>query len=186
MDAIMVKTNSEGIKAKDVYGSTLSGKVWSKLCRENLTKENEDLEARLREEMNSKFAKHEEKFAQKLQAMGTPQQSNIEPVSMISFGKVVVMLASFNGIKAKDVYGSTLSGKVWSKLCRENLTKENEDLEARLREEMNSKFAKHEEKFAQKLQAMGTPQQSNIEPVSMISFGKVVVMLASFNGKESD
>ena len=61
--------------------STSSSKVWSKRCRENLTKENEDLEARLREEMNSKLAKHEEKFAQKLHSMGTPQQSNIEPAT---------------------------------------------------------------------------------------------------------
>nr|POF23750.1 hypothetical protein CFP56_13687 [Quercus suber] len=83
MDAIKVKANSEGIKAKDVYGSTSSGKVWNKRCRENLIKENGDLEALLREEMNSKLAKHEEKFAQKLQSMGTLQQSNIEPATML-------------------------------------------------------------------------------------------------------
>ena len=59
-----------GIKAKDVYGLTLSGKGCSKRCREYFTKEKEDLEARLREEMDSKLAKVveklKEKFAQKL------------------------------------------------------------------------------------------------------------------------
>ena len=59
-----------GIKVKDVYGLTSSGKGCSKRCREDSTKEKEDLEAGLREEMDSKLAKVveklEEKFAQKL------------------------------------------------------------------------------------------------------------------------
>ena len=59
-----------GIKAKDVYGLTSSGKGSSKRCREDFTKEKEDLDAHLREEMDSKLAKVveklEEKFAQKL------------------------------------------------------------------------------------------------------------------------
>ncbi|KAM3681998.1 hypothetical protein ACJW31_12G039200 [Castanea mollissima] len=71
-----------GIKAKDVYGLTISGKGYSKHCREGFTKEKEDLEAHLREEMDSKLAKVveklEEKFAQKLQSIGIPQQSNID------------------------------------------------------------------------------------------------------------
>ena len=46
-----------GIKAKDVYGLTSSSKGCSKRCREDFTKEKEDLEARLREEMDSKLAK---------------------------------------------------------------------------------------------------------------------------------
>ncbi|KAK9989296.1 hypothetical protein SO802_029535 [Lithocarpus litseifolius] len=70
-----------GIKAKDVYGLTSSSKGCSKRYREDFTKEKEDLEARLREEMDSKLAKVveklEEKFAQKLQSMGIPQQSDI-------------------------------------------------------------------------------------------------------------
>ena len=45
------------IKAKDVYGLTSSGKGCSKCCREDLTKEKEDLEARLSEEMDSKLVK---------------------------------------------------------------------------------------------------------------------------------
>ena len=76
-----------GIKAKDVYGLTLSGKGCSKRCREDFTKEKEDLEARLREEMDSKFAKVveklEEKFAQKLQSMGILQQSDIDPATTV-------------------------------------------------------------------------------------------------------
>ena len=59
-----------GIKIKDVYGLTSSGKGCSKRCREDSTKEKEDLETGLREEMDSKLAKVveklEEKFAQKL------------------------------------------------------------------------------------------------------------------------
>nr|POE57681.1 hypothetical protein CFP56_38463 [Quercus suber] len=59
-----------GIKAKDVYDLTSSGKGCSKICREDFTKEKEDLEAHLKEEMDSKPAKLveklEEKFAQKL------------------------------------------------------------------------------------------------------------------------
>nr|POF25171.1 hypothetical protein CFP56_29463 [Quercus suber] len=82
MDAIKVKAVSEGIKAKDVYGLTSSGKGCSKRCREDFTKEKEDLEARLREEIDSKLAKVveklEEKFAQKLQSIGMPQQSDID------------------------------------------------------------------------------------------------------------
>ncbi|KAL0002288.1 hypothetical protein SO802_016069 [Lithocarpus litseifolius] len=78
-----------GIKAKDVYGLTSSGKGCSKRCREDFTKEKEDLEARLREEMDSKLAKVveklEEKFAQKLQSMGITQQSNIDPASTVQF-----------------------------------------------------------------------------------------------------
>ncbi|KAL0012247.1 hypothetical protein SO802_007355 [Lithocarpus litseifolius] len=74
-----------GIKAKDVYGLTSSGQGCSKRCREDFTKEKEDLEACLREEMDSKLAKVveklEEKFAQKLQSMGITQQSNIDPAS---------------------------------------------------------------------------------------------------------
>ncbi|KAL0011401.1 hypothetical protein SO802_006509 [Lithocarpus litseifolius] len=76
-----------GIKAKDVYGLTSSGKGCSKCCREDFTKEKEDLEAHLREEMDSKLAKVveklEEKFAQKLQSMGIPQQSNIDPTTTV-------------------------------------------------------------------------------------------------------
>ena len=76
-----------GIKAKDVYSLTSSSKGCSKHCKENFTKENEDLEARFREEMDSKLAKLEEKleekFAQKLQSMGIPQQSNIDPATML-------------------------------------------------------------------------------------------------------
>ncbi|KAF3957490.1 hypothetical protein CMV_017503 [Castanea mollissima] len=45
MDAIKAKAVSEGIKAKDVYGLTSSGKGCSKRCREDFTKEKEDLEA---------------------------------------------------------------------------------------------------------------------------------------------
>ena len=56
-----------GIKAKDVYGLTSSGKGCSKPCKEDFTKEKEDLEACFREEMDSKLAKVvenlEEKFA---------------------------------------------------------------------------------------------------------------------------
>ncbi|KAL0006725.1 hypothetical protein SO802_008227 [Lithocarpus litseifolius] len=82
MDAIKAKAVSEGIKAKDVYGLTSSGKGCSKHCREDFTKEKEDLEVHLREEMDSKLVKVveklEEKFAQKLQLMGIPQQSNID------------------------------------------------------------------------------------------------------------
>nr|XP_023892709.1 uncharacterized protein LOC112004713 [Quercus suber]XP_023892710.1 uncharacterized protein LOC112004713 [Quercus suber]XP_023892711.1 uncharacterized protein LOC112004713 [Quercus suber]XP_023892713.1 uncharacterized protein LOC112004713 [Quercus suber]XP_023892714.1 uncharacterized protein LOC112004713 [Quercus suber] len=74
-----------GIKAKGVYGLTSSSKGCSKCCREDFTKEKEDLEVRLREEMDSKFAKVvdklKEKFAQKLQSMGIPQQSNIDPAT---------------------------------------------------------------------------------------------------------
>ena len=76
-----------GIKAKDVYGLTSSSKGCSKRCREDFTKEKEDLEARLREEMDSKFAKFveklEEKFAQKLQSMGILQQSDIDPATTV-------------------------------------------------------------------------------------------------------
>ena len=76
-----------GIEAKDVYGLTSSGKDCSKRCREDFTKEKEDLEARLREEMDSKFAKVveklEEKFAQKLQSMGILQQSDIDPATTV-------------------------------------------------------------------------------------------------------
>ncbi|KAL0010044.1 hypothetical protein SO802_005152 [Lithocarpus litseifolius] len=61
-----------GIKAKDVYGLTSSGKGCSKCYTEDFTKEKEDLEVRLREEMDSKLAKVVEKFAQKLQLMGIP------------------------------------------------------------------------------------------------------------------
>ncbi|KAL0005476.1 hypothetical protein SO802_013037 [Lithocarpus litseifolius] len=71
-----------GIKAKDVYDLTSSGIGCSKRCREDFTKEKEDLEARLREEMDSKLAKVveklEENFAQKLQSMGIPQQFDID------------------------------------------------------------------------------------------------------------
>nr|POF05103.1 hypothetical protein CFP56_05713 [Quercus suber] len=85
IDAIKAKAVSEGIKAKGVYGLTSSSKGCSKCCREDFTKEKEDLEARLREEMDSKFArvveKLKEKFAQKLQSMGIPQQSNIDPAT---------------------------------------------------------------------------------------------------------
>ncbi|XP_075666058.1 uncharacterized protein LOC142635884 [Castanea sativa] len=42
-----------GIKAKDVYGLTSFSKDSSKSCREDFTKEKEDLEARRREEMDS-------------------------------------------------------------------------------------------------------------------------------------
>ena len=59
-----------GIKAKDVYDLTSSSKGCSKRCKEDFTKEKEDLEACLRQEMDSKLAKVmeklEEKFAQKL------------------------------------------------------------------------------------------------------------------------
>lgn len=76
-----------GMKAKDVYGLTSSGIGCSKCCREDFTKEKEDLEAHLREEMDSKLAKLveklEEKFAQKLQLMGIPQQSNIDPATTV-------------------------------------------------------------------------------------------------------
>ena len=75
-----------GIKAKDVYDLTSSGKGCSKCCREDFTKEKQDLEARLREEMDSKLAKvveKLEKFAQKLQSMGIPQQSNIDLATMV-------------------------------------------------------------------------------------------------------
>nr|POF09126.1 udp-n-acetylglucosamine transferase subunit alg13 like [Quercus suber] len=65
MDAIKAKAVSEGIKAKDVYGLTSSGKGCSKRCREDFTKEKEDLEAHLREEMDSKLAKVVEKFKEK-------------------------------------------------------------------------------------------------------------------------
>nr|POF22678.1 fructokinase-2 [Quercus suber] len=56
------------IKAKDVYDLTSSGKGCSKRCREDFTKEKEDLEL-------------EEKFAQKLQSMGIPQQFDIDPTT---------------------------------------------------------------------------------------------------------
>ena len=76
-----------GIKAKHVYGLTSSGKGCSKRCREDFTKEKEDLEACLRQEMDSKLAKFveklEEKFAQKLQSMGIPQQYDINPATMV-------------------------------------------------------------------------------------------------------
>ena len=65
-----------GIKAKDVYGLTSSGKGSSKRCSEDFTKEKQDLEAHLRQEMDSKLAKvveKLEKFAQKLQSIGIPQ-----------------------------------------------------------------------------------------------------------------
>ncbi|KAF3976311.1 hypothetical protein CMV_000486 [Castanea mollissima] len=86
MDAIKAKAVSKGIKAKDVYGLTSSGKGCSKHYREDFTKEKEDLEACLREEIDSKLAKVveklEEKFAQKLQSMGIPQQFNIDLATM--------------------------------------------------------------------------------------------------------
>ena len=92
-----------------------------------------------------------------------------EVVGEPSHGRVLGMGI---GIKAKDVYGLTLSGKGCSKRCREDFTKEKEDLEACLREEMDSKLAKvvekFEEKFAQKLQSMGILQQSDIDPVAMV------------------
>ncbi|KAL0014014.1 hypothetical protein SO802_001083 [Lithocarpus litseifolius] len=94
MDAIKAKVVSEGTKTNDyqifceVVGEPSHGRVLgmgigcSKRCREDFTKEKEDLEARLREEMDSKLAKVvenlEEKFAQQLQSMGIPQQSNID------------------------------------------------------------------------------------------------------------
>lgn len=73
-----------GIKAKDIYGSTTYGKGCNERCGEDLTKEKEDLEVHLNEEMNSKLAKLiQEKFAQMLQLIGTPQQSNIIPTTTI-------------------------------------------------------------------------------------------------------
>ena len=87
-----------GIKAKDVYGLTSFGKGCSKHCREDFTKEKEDLEAHLREEMDSKLAKVveklEEKFAQKLQSMGIPQQSNIDPATTVHSQTYVLPLGS--------------------------------------------------------------------------------------------
>ncbi|KAK9987047.1 hypothetical protein SO802_031998 [Lithocarpus litseifolius] len=98
MDAIKAKAVSEGTKTNDyqifreVVGEPSHGRILgmgigcSKRCREDFTKEKEELEARLREEMDSKLAKVveklEEKFAQKLQSMGITQQSNIDPASM--------------------------------------------------------------------------------------------------------
>ncbi|XP_065638208.1 uncharacterized protein LOC136071160 [Quercus suber] len=91
-----------------------------------------------------------------------------EVVGEPSHGRVLGMGV---GIKAKDVYSLTSSVKGCSKHCREDFTKEKEDLEARLREEMDSKLAKVveklEEKFAQELQSMGIPQQFNIDPATM-------------------
>ncbi|KAL0011767.1 hypothetical protein SO802_006875 [Lithocarpus litseifolius] len=91
-----------------------------------------------------------------------------EVVGEPSHGRVLGMGI---GIKAKDMYGLTSSGKGCSKRCREDFTKEKEDLEARLREEMDSKLTKVveklEEKFAQKLQSMGIPQQSDIDAATM-------------------
>ncbi|XP_075664906.1 uncharacterized protein LOC142634496 [Castanea sativa] len=91
-----------------------------------------------------------------------------EVVGEPSHGCVFVMGI---GIKAKDVYGLTSSGKGCSKHYREDFTKEKEDLEARLREEIDSKLGKVveklEEKFAQKLQSMGIPQQFNIDLATM-------------------
>ena len=52
-----------GITAKDVHGITSSSKGCSKCCREDFTKEKEDLEARFREEMDSKLVKLVEKLA---------------------------------------------------------------------------------------------------------------------------
>ena len=75
-----------GIKAKDLYGLTSSGKGCSKCCRKDFTKEKQDLEAHLRQEMDSKLTKvveKLEKFAQKLQSMGIPQQFNIDLATMI-------------------------------------------------------------------------------------------------------
>ena len=92
-----------------------------------------------------------------------------EVVGEPSHGRVLGMGI---GIKVKDVYGLTSSSKGCSKHCKEDFTKEKEDLEARFREEMDSKLAKLEEKleekFAQKLQSMGIPQQSNIDPATML------------------
>nr|POE90878.1 hypothetical protein CFP56_26524 [Quercus suber] len=97
MDAIKAKVVSGGTKTNDyqifheMVGEPSHGRVFgmgigcSKHCKEDFTKEKEDLEARLREEMDSKLAKVveklEEKFAQKLQSMGIPQQSNIDPTT---------------------------------------------------------------------------------------------------------
>nr|POE94095.1 hypothetical protein CFP56_47499 [Quercus suber] len=99
MDAIKAKAVSEGTKTNDYqifrevvgepsHGCILGmgiGKGCSKRCREDFTKEKEDMEARLRQEMDFKLAqvveKLEEKFAQKLQSMGIPQQSNIDPAT---------------------------------------------------------------------------------------------------------
>ena len=53
-----------------------------------------------------------------------------EVVGEPSHGRVLGMGI---GIKAKDVYGLTSSGKGCSKHCKEDFTKEKEDLEARLR-----------------------------------------------------
>ena len=76
-----------GMKAKDVYGLTSSGIGCSKCCREDFTKEKEDLEAHLRQEMESKLAKVmeklEKKFSQKLQSTSIPQQSDINPATMV-------------------------------------------------------------------------------------------------------
>nr|POF09291.1 hypothetical protein CFP56_28235 [Quercus suber] len=66
--ADLIKILYQGIKAKDVYDLTSSGKGCSKRCREDFTKEKEDLEL-------------EEKFAQKLQSMGIPQQFDIDPTT---------------------------------------------------------------------------------------------------------
>ncbi|KAL0010507.1 hypothetical protein SO802_005615 [Lithocarpus litseifolius] len=75
-----------------------------------------------------------------------------EVVSEPSHGRILGMGI---GIKVKDMYGLTSSSKGCSKRCREDFTKEKENLEARLREEMDSKPAKVveklEEKFGQKL-----------------------------------
>ena len=103
-----------------------------------------------------------------------------EVVGEPSHGRVLGMGI---GIKAKDVYGLTSSGKGCSKRCREDFTKENEDLEARLREEMDSKLAKVveklEEKFAQKLQSMGIPQQSDIDLATIVQSQTYVLPLES-------
>ena len=53
-----------------------------------------------------------------------------EVVGEPSHGRILSMGI---GIKAKDVYGLTSSGKGCSKHCREDFTKEKEDLEAHLR-----------------------------------------------------
>ena len=99
---------------------------------------------------------------------------------MTSHGRVLGMGIC---IKAKDVYGLTSSGKGCSKHCREDFTKEKEDLEARVREEMDSKLAKVveklEEKFAQKLQSMGIPQQSNIDQLLRYNLKLMLLPLGS-------
>ncbi|KAL0017281.1 hypothetical protein SO802_004350 [Lithocarpus litseifolius] len=87
-----------------------------------------------------------------------------EVVGEPSHGRVLGMGID---IKVKDVCGLTSSGKGCSKRCKEDFTKEKNDLEARLKEEMDSKLVKvvekFEEKFAQKLQLMGIPQQFDID-----------------------